>query len=359
MSDTLGPQQLGKVKGEVFLGYDKGHEADYSDEVAGDVDAEVRTLIDDGPRPRRATILSAHRATLDVLADALVEKETLEDSELAEIFGPLDKGTGIEARSRSPPRSRAIVESTEPVGAAVAEAQPVAPAGQPSRSAPPPSVGGGSAAACGPRGPRHLIHVTRERPAIDTPMDLPRIEKAVREILVAIGEDPDRDGLLDTPARVARMYAEIFAGLHEDPAEHLTVTFEVEPRRDGHGAGHPAAISCASTTSIPFIGKAHVAYIPSDDGRITGLSKLARLVDGYARRPQVQERLTVQIADAIERTLEPRGVHGGHRGRAPLHVDARRPQARLDHGHLGRARACSARNVATRQEAMRFVTGRG
>jgi GTP cyclohydrolase I len=147
----------------------------------------------------------------------------------------------------------------------------------------------------------------RERTPIDTPMDLARIEKAVREILEAIGEDPDRDGLQETPVRVARMYAEIFSGLHDDPAEHLTVTFssdydEMVMVRD---------IPCQSVCEhhlIPFSGKAHVAYIPGTDGRITGLSKIARLVVGYSRRPQVQEQLTVQIADAIERTLEPRGV---------------------------------------------------
>ena len=138
-------------------------------------------------------------------------------------------------------------------------------------------------------------------------VDKPRIEKAVREILEAIGEDPDRDGLVNTPARVARMYEEIIAGFHEDPDEHLQVTFE---------AGHDEMVmvrdiplySMCEHHMAPFIGKAHVAYIPGKDGRITGLSKLARLVDAYAKRLQVQERLTVQVADEIERTLEPRGV---------------------------------------------------
>jgi GTP cyclohydrolase I len=146
-----------------------------------------------------------------------------------------------------------------------------------------------------------------ERPVPDTPMDLPRIERAVREILLAIGEDPDRDGLLNTPARVARMYAEICSGIHETPDHHLKVTFE---------AGHDEMVmvrdiplfSVCEHHLIPFVGRAHVAYIPGEDGRITGLSKLARLVDAYAKRPQVQERLTSQIADEIERTLAPRGV---------------------------------------------------
>jgi cell division protease FtsH len=125
MSDKLGPQQLGKVKGEVFLGYDKGHEADYSPEVASLVDAEVRTLIDDA-HDRARTILSTHRGTLDVLAKALVEKETLEDSDLAEIFGPLDKGTGIEVPEPEPePTEIPVPVVPELVGATVAEAQPV------------------------------------------------------------------------------------------------------------------------------------------------------------------------------------------------------------------------------------------
>jgi cell division protease FtsH len=123
MSDKLGPQQLGKVKGEVFLGYDKGHEADYSPQVAAVVDAEVRRLID-AAHDRARAILSTHRATLDVLATKLVEKETLEDADLAEIFGPLDKGTGIPAPEPMPTDEPAPIEP-ELVGAAVAEAQPV------------------------------------------------------------------------------------------------------------------------------------------------------------------------------------------------------------------------------------------
>jgi GTP cyclohydrolase I len=138
-------------------------------------------------------------------------------------------------------------------------------------------------------------------------MDEARIEKAVREILEAIGEDPDRDGLQNTPARVAAMYTEVFSGLHTDPDELLTVTFE---------ADHDEMVmvkdidltSLCEHHLVPFIGKAHVAYIPNEDGRITGLSKLARVVDAYAHRPQVQERLTTQIAESIERVLQPRGV---------------------------------------------------
>jgi GTP cyclohydrolase I len=138
-------------------------------------------------------------------------------------------------------------------------------------------------------------------------VDRGRIEKAVREILEAIGEDPDRDGLIRTPERVADMYSDIFGGMDDDPESIIRVTFE---------AGHDEMVmvrdipmsSVCEHHIVPFIGKAHVAYIPNEDGRITGLSKLARLVDVYSRRPQVQENLTTQIADTIERVLQPRGV---------------------------------------------------
>ncbi|MBV8236973.1 MAG: GTP cyclohydrolase I FolE, partial [Acidimicrobiia bacterium] len=137
--------------------------------------------------------------------------------------------------------------------------------------------------------------------------DRGRIEKAVREILEAIGEDPDREGLIATPARVAAMYDEIFSGIKDDPDRHLAVTFE---------AGHDEMVmvkdiplySVCEHHLVPFMGRAHVAYIPNSDGRITGLSKLARLVDSLSKRPQVQERLTTQIADEIDDTLQPRGV---------------------------------------------------
>jgi GTP cyclohydrolase I len=138
-------------------------------------------------------------------------------------------------------------------------------------------------------------------------VDRERVERAVREILSAIGEDPDRDGLLRTPARVAEMYAEIFSGLAEDPTEHLVVTFEAD--HDEMVLVRDIALySACEHHLVPFHGKAHVAYIPNEDGRITGLSKLARLVDGFAKRPQVQERLTTQIADALVTALAPRGA---------------------------------------------------
>ena len=141
----------------------------------------------------------------------------------------------------------------------------------------------------------------------DQQVDTGRIERAVREILLAIGEDPDRDGLQKTPKRVARMYAEVFAGLQEDPEHHLKVQFET---------GHDEMVmvrdipfySMCEHHLMPFVGRAHVAYIPGERGMITGLSKLARLVEAYARRPQVQERLTTQVADKLMEVLEPRGT---------------------------------------------------
>ncbi|MEP7034973.1 MAG: GTP cyclohydrolase I FolE [Dermatophilaceae bacterium] len=139
------------------------------------------------------------------------------------------------------------------------------------------------------------------------PIDLERAERAVRELLFAIGEDPDRDGLKDTPARVARSYGEIFAGINQRPEDVLTTTFEI---------GHEELIlvrdievySTCEHHLVPFHGVAHVGYIPGRDGRVTGLSKLVRLVDVYARRPQVQERMTSQIADALVEFLKPQGV---------------------------------------------------
>lgn len=188
-------------------------------------------------------------------------------------------------------------------------------------------------------------------------MDLARIEKAVREILEAIGEDPDRDGLKDTPIRVARAYAEIASGLHEDPAEHLTVTFESSHDEMVMVRDIPLYSLCEHHL-LPFSGTAHVAYIPGEDGRITGLSKIARLVEGYSRRPQVQEHLTVQIADAMERALEPRGVmviiEAEH-----LCMSMRGAQKAGSTTVTSAVRGLFRQNISTRQEAMRFVTGRG
>ena len=187
-------------------------------------------------------------------------------------------------------------------------------------------------------------------------IDHQRIEKAVKEILIAIGEDPDRDGLLDTPARVARMYGEICSGLREEPADHLDKTFAVE---------HDEIIvvrdisfySICEHHLIPFFGKAHVAYLPKSDGRITGLSKLARLVDGFARRPQVQERLTGDIANAIQEKLAPRGaavvLEAEHLCMSMRGI--RKPGARTVTSSM---RGIFRQNAASREEVLNLILGR-
>ncbi|MDF6043169.1 GTP cyclohydrolase I FolE [Streptomyces sp. JH14] len=149
--------------------------------------------------------------------------------------------------------------------------------------------------------------VTLDGPTSIGEFDEKRAEAAVRELLLAVGEDPDREGLRETPGRVARAYKEIFAGLSQAPEDVLTTTFDL---------GHDEMVlvkdievfSTCEHHLVPFRGVAHVGYIPATSGKITGLSKLARLVDVYARRPQVQERLTTQIADSLMRILEPRGA---------------------------------------------------
>ena len=141
----------------------------------------------------------------------------------------------------------------------------------------------------------------------DGSFDLPRIERAIREVLLAVGEDPDRDGLRDTPARVARALNEQFSGLLLEPADVLTTVFDADHEEMVLVRDIELYSTCEHHL-VPFFGRAHVGYIPNEKGQITGLSKLARLVDVYARRPQVQERMTSQIADAMMQTLEPRGV---------------------------------------------------
>ncbi|RBY85863.1 GTP cyclohydrolase I FolE [Blastococcus sp. TF02A-26] len=192
----------------------------------------------------------------------------------------------------------------------------------------------------------------RERP----PFDAARAEAAVRELLLAVGEDPDRPGLRDTPGRVARAYAETFGGLAQDPAEVLATTFEEDHDELVLVKDIPMYSTCEHHL-VPFHGVAHIAYIPSEDGRVTGLSKLARLVDVYARRPQVQERMTRQIADALHDVLKPRGVLVviqaehlcmGMRG-------IRKPGAVTT---TSAVRGLFRESAATRAEAMSLVLGR-
>jgi GTP cyclohydrolase I len=138
-------------------------------------------------------------------------------------------------------------------------------------------------------------------------VDVKRVESLVVELLEAIGEDPNREGLKATPQRMAAMFEELFSGNNDDPGRYLTVTFAADHDEMVMVRDIPFASLCEHHM-VPFIGKAHLAYIPSEDGRITGLSKLARLVDAYARRLQVQERMTSQIADTLEKVLSPRGA---------------------------------------------------
>ena len=144
-------------------------------------------------------------------------------------------------------------------------------------------------------------------PAQRQGFDQQKIENAIREIIIAIGEDPDRDGLQDTPARVARAYKEMFSGLYQRPEEVLATTFDLN-HNELVIVKNIDIFSVCEHHLLPFVGKASVGYIPNNNGQITGLSKLARLIDVYAKRPQVQERLTSQVADALMRILIPQGV---------------------------------------------------
>ena len=187
-------------------------------------------------------------------------------------------------------------------------------------------------------------------------VDQARVEKAVAEILEAIGENPSRDGLVDTPSRVAAMYEELFAGLNDDPGRHLTVTFAADHDEMVMVRDIPFASLCEHHL-VPFIGRAHVAYIPNSDGRITGISKLARLVEGFARRLQVQERMTTEIADAIESALDPRGVlvvvEAEH-----LCMSMRGVKKPGTQTVTSAVRGLFRTDQATRAEAMQFVHGR-
>lgn len=196
------------------------------------------------------------------------------------------------------------------------------------------------------------IRVPDVDPAELPEFDYDRAENAVKELLLAAGENPDRDGLKDTPARVARMYAEVFAGMRQRPEDVLTTTFDL---------AHDELVlvkdielwSHCEHHLVPFFGKAHIGYIPATNGTITGLSKLARLVDVFAKRPQVQERLTSQIADALDRVLSPRGIivviEAEHLCMAMRGV--RKPGARTTTSAV----RGQLREAATRAEAMSLI----
>lgn len=197
--------------------------------------------------------------------------------------------------------------------------------------------------------------VTFAEPPAVREFDFAAAEKAVRDLLIAVGEDPERDGLQDTPARVARAYEEIFRGMRMTADEVLSTTFDL---------GHDEMVlvkdielySTCEHHLVPFHGVAHIGYIPNADGRITGLSKLARLVDVFAKRPQVQERLTTQVADSLMRILEPRGaivvMEAEHLCMSMRGV--RKPGAKTTTSAV----RGSLRDPATRAEAMALILGR-
>jgi GTP cyclohydrolase I len=187
-------------------------------------------------------------------------------------------------------------------------------------------------------------------------VDVERLTEIVRDLLAAAGEDPGRNGLTDTPRRVAKFYAEVLAGNDQDPAQHLTTTFEAQHDELVLVRDIPFYSLCEHHL-VPFHGRAHVAYIPAHDGRITGLSKIARCVEGYARRLQVQERLTGQVADALVRALEPRGalvvVEAEH-----LCMSMRGVAKPGSTTVTSAVRGLFRDSQATRAEAMSFLTGR-
>jgi GTP cyclohydrolase I len=186
--------------------------------------------------------------------------------------------------------------------------------------------------------------------------DQERAEKAVRELLLACGEDPDREGLQETPERVAKAFLEMFAGLYTDPDEVLDKTFDECHDEVVMVTDIPMYSTCEHHL-VPFHGVAHVGYIPNEQGKVTGLSKLARLVDGYAKRPQVQERLTSQIADAMVRKLEPRGVivvvEAEHLCMAMRGI--RKPGARTT---TSAVRGMFRSSATSRAEALALINGR-
>ncbi len=298
----------------------------YSEDVAATVDDETKKLLATAHQ-EAFDILEENRDVLDSLVLALMEKETLDKAQIAGsssrcaasrcvrldrlahpqgLADPAggDPGEGPRRGGQGPVRE-------EEQGAVV-----IGPGsggdlhgGTPGAGGQPPTPGsnGNGATPAGTAEPRHDDRQDGCGPGRHRTLDQDRATAAVRELLYAIGEDPDREGLQDTPARVARAWAELTVGLHQEPEDVLTTVFDL---------GHDDMVlvrdielwSMCEHHLVPFTGVAHVGYIPNDDGKITGLSKLARTVDVFAKRPQVQERLTTQVADAVVRILEPRGV---------------------------------------------------
>ena len=324
MTERLGAVQLGSEDREPFVGMEMTQQRAYSESTAAIIDEEVSLLIATAHQ-EAFDVLVENRHVLDELVRQLLEKETLDKEQVAAIFVPLRRHekrpawTGSETRLPSdlPPVNPPVrpEPELEPVPAGGAQLPPATRLPASRGTTPRRPVGGRR-----PPGPRAAPTTDRSsrtdmdgdgrgllRPVGQGTFDIPRIEAAVREILIAIGEDPDRDGLVDTPRRVARAYREVFAGLHTDPADVLNTTFDIS---------HDELVlvreidvnSTCEHHLVPFMGVAHVGYIPRAGHGVVGLSKLARVVDGFARRPQVQERLTSQIADALVERLDPRGV---------------------------------------------------
>ncbi len=347
MSERVGAIKLGQGSGEVFLGRDYGHQRDYSEEIAGIVDEEIRRLVENA-HDEAWHVVNDNRDLLDSLVLELLEKETLGTKELAEIFQTIVK---------RPPRPTWLSSADRALsdrGPVLTPAEQAALNGDSSMPPPGASPPAGLASASAAR----RWHRRAPAPAPDRvrgPVDAGRPappQAAVRELLIAVGEDPDREGLRDTPARVARAYVEIFAGLDQDPEALLATTFDIDHEEMVIVRDIEVYSTCEHHL-VPFHGVAHVGYIPSKDGKVTGLSKIARLVDVYAKRPQVQERLTTQVADALVEHLRVQGaivvIEAEHlcmsmRG-------ARKPGSRT----ITSAVRGQLRSAATRAEAMALL----
>ena len=311
MSDEIGPQQLGAKAGEVFLGREYGNQINYSQEVAAHIDSEVRRLIDEA-HEEAMEVLVTHRKVLDTLADALMEKETLDTPEVMEILGEVPErprratnGVGPD-RQRPPhqPELTAVDDAETDRRRGSTRAGSRRPSGRSWR----PSARTPTARACGARPSGWRPCTRRSSP-----------------------------------------------GCARRPGEHLAVTFAADHDEMIMVKDIPLYSMCEHHL-VPFIGKAHVAYIPNEDGRITGLSKLVRLVEAYARRPQVQEQLTSQIADELVESLQPRGVlvviEAEH-----LCMSMRGVQKPGTTTVTSAVRGLFRENQATRAEALQFIHG--
>ena len=349
MSSKLGAVKYGTDDDEPFLGRDMGRAQDYSEAVAAEIDAEVRALIELA-HDEAWEILVEYRDVLDNIVLELMEKETLSKDDMARICAPVVKRPSLAPYNGFGKRT----PSDQPPVLTPAE-QRAAPERRLGQRAPR-RTRSGDVGAPAPSDERASRRSRRRGRCAPAGVDQARAAAAVREMLIAVGEDPDRDGLQDTPARVARAYAETFAGLGQTRTR-------CSPRRSTRTTTSwcwSRTSRCtrpASTTWCPFHGVAHIGYIPGEDGRITGLSKLARLVEVYARRPQVQERLTSQIADALADVLKPRGVivviEAEHLCMAMRGI--RKPGATTV---TSAVRGIFRDNAATRSEAMSLILGR-